>query len=55
MTGKNLITKATGNKFWAVDMKIKNSRGKKTAWTKAEAKNASRKVRHNNSYLKEVA
>lgn len=55
MTGKNLITKALGNKFWSVDMKIKNSRGKKTAWTKAEAKNASRKVRYNNSYLNEIA
>jgi len=55
MTGKTLITKAIGNKFWEADMKVKNSSGKKTAWTIAEAKNASRKIRHNNSYLKEVA
>ncbi len=55
MTGKTLISKSNGNKFFAVDMEIRNSRGKKTAWTKAEAKRASRKVRHNNSYLKEVA
>jgi len=55
MTGKNLITKAIGNKFFTIDMEIRNSRGKKTAWTKAEAKRASRKVRHNNSYLKDIA
>lgn len=55
MTGKNLITKALGDCFWPVDMKIKNSKGKKTAWTKAEAKNASRKVRYDKSYLKEIS
>ena len=34
-------------------MKCKNARGKKTSWTKAEAKLASRKIRHNKSYINE--
>jgi len=38
MTGKNLIQKELGNCFWTGDMKFKNARGKKTSWTKAEAK-----------------
>lgn len=50
MTGKNLIQKALGNSFWGVDMKLKNAHGKKTAWTKVEAKNASRKIRHNKTW-----
>ena len=50
MTGKKLIEKSLGNAFWGVDMKRKNARGKKTSWTKAEAKNASRKIRHNKSF-----
>jgi len=54
MTGKNLIQKILGNYFWSGDMKFKNARGKKTSWTKAEAKNASRKFRHNNSWKSEI-
>lgn len=53
MTGKTLITKNLGNKFWEYDMKIKNARGKKRSFAKADAKNASRKIRHNKSYINE--
>lgn len=54
MTGKTLIQKELGNVFWAGDMKYRNARGKKTSWTKAESKNASRKFRYNKSYLNEI-
>ena len=54
MTGKNLIQKTLGNYFWAGDMKMKNARGKKTSWTKAEAKKASRTIRHNDSWKNEI-
>jgi len=54
MTGKNLIQKTLGNSFWAGDMKYKNARGKKTSWTKAEAKNGSRKFRHDNRWKIEI-
>ena len=50
MTGKKLIEKSLGNAFWSVDMKLRNARGKKTAWTKAEAKKASRKIRRDKSW-----
>jgi len=54
MTGKNIIQKELGNCFWSGDMKFKNARGKKTSWTKAEAKSASRKFRHNNNWKSEI-
>ena len=54
MTGKNLIQKTLGNCFWSVDMKMENARGKKTSWTKAEAKNGSRKFRYNNNWKSEI-
>ena len=54
MTGKNLILSVLGNVFWAGDMKFKNARGKKTSWTKAEAKRASRKIRHDKNYINEI-
>lgn len=50
MTGKSIIQKELGNCFWPTDMKAKNARGKKHAWAKAEAKNASRKFRRDKSY-----
>ena len=50
MTGKKLIEKSLGNAFWGVDMKLRNARGKKTKWTKAEAKKASRKIRRDKSW-----
>ena len=54
MTGKNPIQKTLGNYFWAGDIKFKNARGKKTSWTKAEAKNGSRKFRYNNNWKSEI-
>ena len=53
MTGKSIIQKELGNYFWPTDMKAKNARGKKHAWAKAEAKNASRKFRRDKSYNEE--
>ena len=54
MTGKTLIQSTLGNSFFTYDMKCKNARGKKTSWTKAEAKLASRKIRHDKNYLNEI-
>ena len=54
MTGKNIIQKTLGNYFWSGDMKFKNARGKKTSWTKAEAKKASRTIRYDNSWKSEI-
>ena len=54
MTGKNLIQKILGNYFWVGDMKMKNARGKKTSWAKAEAKKASRTARHDKSWKNEI-
>ena len=54
MSGKTIISKSIGNKFWDEDMKMKNSRGKKHAMAKAEAKMGSRKFRHDKSYLNEI-
>lgn len=45
MQGKTWIIKNVGNKFWESDLKMKNSKGKKRSWVKAEAKMASRKIR----------
>lgn len=54
MTGKNLIEKNVGNCFWSYDMKSKNARGKKHSFAKAEAKRASRAIRYDKSFMKEV-
>ena len=54
MTGKNLILKTLGNYFWSGDMKYRNARDKKTSWTKAEAKRASRTTRHDNSWKNDI-
>ena len=54
MTEKNIIQKELGNCFWPGDMKFKNAHGKKTSWTKAEAKNGSRKFRYNNNWKSEI-
>lgn len=48
MQGKTLIMKAIGNKFWDEDIRWKNSKGKKHAWPRAEAKQAARKLRKQN-------
>lgn len=53
MTGKTLIQSTLGNCFWPSDMKIKNAHGKKHSFAKSEAKLASRKIRHDKSFLNE--
>ena len=53
MTGKSLIQTTLGNCFWSSDMKEKNTHGKKQSFAKSEARRASRKIRHDKSYLNE--
>lgn len=52
-SGKSIVMKAGA--VWESDFTAKNSKGKKTAWMKAEAKNAIRGFRHDKSYLSEIS
>lgn len=51
MQGRTLIQKLVGDKFWKIDSKIKNSKGKKHSWPRAEAKVANRKLRRQNKVI----
>ena len=46
-SGKSIVMHSG---IWASDFNTRNSKGKKTAWVKAEAKNAARGFRHNNNW-----
>jgi hypothetical protein len=50
-SGKSVIMNSG---IWASDFNARNSKGKKTAWVKAEAKNAARSFRHNKNWKNEI-
>ena len=53
-SGRSIIMKSV-IAICAYDLTRKNARGKKTAWTKAETKKASRNFRHNKNWKIEAA
>ena len=50
-SGKSIVMQSG---IWISDFERRNSKGKKTAWVKAEAKNAARGFRHNNNWKNEI-
>jgi len=50
-SGKSVIMNSG---ICAFDFNARNSKGKKTAWVKAEAKNAARSFRHNKNWKNEI-
>ena len=50
-SGKSVIMDSG---IWVSDFTRRNSKGKKTAWVKAEAKNAARGFRHDKSWKSEI-
>jgi len=50
-SGKSVIMR---NEIWVSDFKDRNSKGKKIAWVKAEAKKYARSFRHNKSWKNEI-
>ena len=50
-SGKSVIMR---NGIWVSDFKARNSKGKKTAWVKAEAKNYAHSFRHDKSWKNDI-
>jgi hypothetical protein len=50
-SGKSIVMHSG---IWVSDFKRRNSKGKKTAWVKSEAKNAARSFRHDNNWKNEI-
>lgn len=50
-SGKSIIMNSC---IWVSDFARRNSKGKKTSWVKAEAKNAARGFRHNRDWMNEI-
>lgn len=50
-SGKSIVMHSG---IWTSDFNARNSKGKKTAWTKSTAKVAARSFRHDNSWKNEI-
>jgi hypothetical protein len=51
-SGKSIVMHAPG--MWTSDFAARNSKGKKTAWTKSTAKVATRGFRHDKSWKNDI-
>lgn len=50
-SGKSIVMHSG---IWVSDFAVRNSKGKKTAWTKSTAKVATRSFRHDNSWKNDI-